>query len=205
MVKRFQDVPYYTFSFFTTDMVVVCPQCGQAGTVRYDNEHRTAQFQCKSCYTKKEKVPYGDSAFEVKGKCTKTGRYFRVSVPDNKIHGQKLRVQCPYCEESVIGDVSDKRGKQGIFFVLTKHAEDPFFHYPLYFQASFRGKTIWALNREHLQYLIDYLSADLRTVEPDFHEKYKTMRSQSDILPAFMKTAKNREGIVKELKKLQMK
>ena len=120
MVKRFQDVPYYTFSFFTTDMVVVCPQCGQAGTVRYDNEHRTAQFQCKSCYTKKEKVPYGDSASEVKGKCTKTGRYFRVSMPDNKIHGQKLRVQCPYCEESVIGDVSDKRGKQGIFFCTNK-------------------------------------------------------------------------------------
>ena len=76
---------------------------------------------------------------------------------------------------------------------------------PLYFQASFRGKTIWALNREHLQYLIGFLSADIRTVQPDHYKIYKTMRSQSDILPAFMKTAKNRDGIVKLLMKLQMK
>ena len=53
--------------------------------------------------------------------------------------------------------------------------------------------------------MIAYLSADLRTVQSDFHETYKTMRSQSDMLPAFMKTAKNRAGIVKLLTKLQSK
>lgn len=51
--------------------------------------------------------------------------------------------------------------------------------------------------------LIDYLSADIRTVSPDFHETYQTMRSQSDRLPTFMKTAKNRDGIVKLFAKLQ--
>lgn len=42
-------------------------------------------------------------------------------------------------------------------------------------------------------------------MQPDFYETYKTMRSQSDVLPTFMKTAKNREGIVKALKKLMEK
>lgn len=204
MVKRFNDVKYHTFSFWT-DTVVVCPECGKAGIVHFDKEHYTALFQCESCYIKKENVPCGNYVFEVTGQCTTTEKYFRMSIPDNKVHGQKIRVKCPYCEEFVIGNVSGKRSLKYIVFKGTRYAEDPFFHYPLYFQASFRGKRIWALNREHLQYLIDYLSADLRTVESDFHEKHNTMRTQSDMLPAFMKTAKNRDGIVKLLTKLQMK
>ena len=61
---------------------------------------------------------------------------------------------------------------------------------------------IWALNREHLTYLIDYLSADLRE-KPSGENT--TMRTQADMLPAFFKTAKNREGIIKCLEKLNKK
>lgn len=92
-----------------------------------------------------------------------------------------------------------------VIFEDIQDAKDPYFHYPLYFQANYRGKTIWALNREHLQYLIDYLSADIRTVQSYFYKTYKTMHCQSDMLPTFMKTAKNRDGIVKLLTKLQAK
>ncbi|MDE6914742.1 MAG: hypothetical protein K2P35_13785 [Lachnospiraceae bacterium] len=204
MVKRFHDVPYHTFSLLS-DMVVICPKCGKAGTVHFDKEHRIARFQCASCYLKKETVPVGKNAYEVTAQCTSTGKYFRTSVPDNKIRGQKLKVSCPYCEEFVMGEVSDTGNRRIVVLEDIRHAEDPYFHYPLYFQASYRGKTIWALNRAHLQYMIAYLSADLRTVQSDFHETYKTMRSQSDMLPAFMKTAKNRAGIVKLLTKLQSK
>ena len=54
------------------------------------------------------------------------------------------------------------------------------------------------LNREHLAYLIGYLSADLRE-KPLGRAKM----TQADHLPTFMKTAKNRERIVKLLKKMQ--
>lgn len=203
MVKRFSDIPFHTFSFWTT-MTVVCPKCGKAGMVHFDKECNTAFFQCESCYMER-KTMSGSAAFEVTAICTSTGKYFRISMPGNKIRGQKIRVKCPYCEEFVIGSVSDIKKQHYVVFEDIRHAEDPYFHYPLYFQASYRGKTIWALNREHLQYLIDYLSADIRTVPFDFYETCKTMRSQSDILPAFMKKAKNREGIVKLLTKLQAK
>lgn len=204
MVKRFYDVPYHTFSFWT-NITVVCPKCGKAGTVHFDKDKNIAIFKCKSCYAEKKAGSFGTDIFEATANCTSTGKYFRISVPDNKIHGQKVRVKCPYCEESVIGNVSRAKNLQSVVFSGIRHAKDPYFHYSLYFQASFRGKTIWALNREHLQYLIDYLSADIRTVQPDFYETYKTMRSQSDRLPAFMKSAKNRDGIVKLLTKLQTK
>lgn len=198
MVKRFYDIPYHAFSLFT-DMVVICPECGKAGNVHFDKESYTAIFRCESCFAKKETVPCGSSGFEATAQCTSTGRYFRTPIPTSKIHGQKIRVKCPFCKEFVVGDVSDKRQ---IVFSDIRHAEDPFFHYPLYFKASFRGKTVWALNREHLQYLIDYLSADIRTVSCDTGQ---ILRFQSDRLPTFMKTAKNREGIVKLLTKLQVK
>ena len=64
--------------------------------------------------------------------------------------------------------------------------------------TSFQGKPVWALNRKHLAYLIDYLSADLREKPPGGPKK-----TQADHLPTFLKTAKNRERIVKLLKKLQ--
>lgn len=200
MANIFYDVPYHSFSFWT-EMVVVCPACGKAGTVHFDKERDTAIFRCESCYTAKETVPYGNCGFEVNAQCTSTGKYFRIPMAGDKIHGQKIRVRCPFCEEFVVGDVSEKKN-QHIVFADVRNAEDPYFHYPLYFQASYRGKTIWALNREHLQYLIGYLSADIRAVQSD---TCQTLRSQSDRLPTFMKTAKNRDGIVKLLTRLQGK
>lgn len=64
----------------------------------------------------------------------------------------------------------------------------------------FYNKLVWALNWEHLHYLIHYLSADLR--EKPF-STYSIMKTQADHLPTFMKTAKNRKGIVKALEKIQ--
>ena len=78
--------------------------------------------------------------------------------------------------------------------------KDPWFGLELWFLTSFQGKPVWALNREHLAYLIDYLSADLRG-KPSGSQK----KTQADHLPTFMKTAKNRERIVKLLQKLQEK
>ena len=204
MVKRFYDIPYYTFSFWT-DMAVVCPKCSKAGVVYFDKEKNIAFFRCKSCYTQKEVFLGEEYAFEVISQCTSTGKYFRLSISNDKVHGQKIRVKCPYCGESIIGDISNIREKQCIVFENIRHAKDPYFHYPLYFQVGYKGKIIWALNRKHLQYLIDYLSADIRTVQAEFYKTYKTMYSQSDMLPAFMKTAKNRDKIVKLLLKLQAK
>lgn len=204
MVKRFDDKPYGTFSSWT-DTTVVCPKCKKAGTVHYDKNLDLASFQCESCYTKKQILQSESHSVDVTARCTSTGKYFRTYVQKDKVRGQKIRVKCLYCKESVTGEIQSPVKKSCVVFEDIRQAKDPYFHYPLYFQGSYRGKIVWALNREHLQYLIDYLSADIRTVPFDFHETYGTMRSQSDMLPTFMKTAKNREGIVKLLTRLQAK
>lgn len=104
-----------------------------------------------------------------------------------------------------MGDVTNQRGNQALVYQEIRNAEDLYFQYPLYFQTSFRGKIIWALNREHLEYLIDYLSADLRIVLSGSQDIYKTMHTQSEVLPSFMKLAKNQDAIIKALTTLQTK
>lgn len=126
-------------------------------------------------------------------------------LSEDKIHGQKKKIKCPYCEEFIMGDVTNQRGNQALVYQEIRNAEDLYFQYPLYFQTSFRGKIIWALNREHLEYLIDYLSADLRIVLSGSQDIYKTMHTQSEVLPSFMKLAKNQDAIIKALTTLQTK
>ena len=79
-----------------------------------------------------------------------------------------------------------------------QNGREPYLGLELWFLTSFQGKPVWTFNREHVAYLIDYLSADLR--EKPLGSPKKT---QADHLPSFMKTAKNRERIVKLLKRLQ--
>ena len=81
-----------------------------------------------------------------------------------------------------------------------ENGKEPYLGLELWFLTFLHNKPVWALNREHLAYLIDYLSADLR--EKPFSIPKKT---QADHLPTFMKTAKNRERIVKILKDMQKK
>ncbi|MEK4056727.1 hypothetical protein MHB84_24440 [Paenibacillus sp. FSL F4-0087] len=70
----------------------------------------------------------------------------------------------------------------------------------LYFLDYVRGKVVWAVNREHLNYLISYISADLR-VKPG----NVPVKTASHSIPAYIKNAKNRELVVRTLTKLQHK
>ena len=202
MKRRCEDLPYHAFSP-SGGITVACPRCGGAGTVCLERERAKAVFRCGSCRFQEETAASGDSFAQVTGQCPSTGRRFRVFVPREKIRGPKKRVRCPCCGEPVLGEVFPPDRPPVLVLEEVRQGLDPYFHYPLYFQGSFRGKLVWALNREHLRHLIDYLSADLRTVPAGFRKRYKTMRSQADQLPSFMKSAKNREGIVKLLTKLQ--
>lgn len=78
---------------------------------------------------------------------------------------------------------------------------EPYFGLELWFLDYFDNKPVWAVNREHLAYLIEYLSADLRERPAGY--KYTSTKTQADHLPSFMKTAKNRERIIKILRDMQ--
>jgi hypothetical protein len=54
---------------------------------------------------------------------------------------------------------------------------------------------LWALNEDHLSYLEEYVEATLREAYPN-----STMASR---LPDWMKSAKNREDVLKCIRKLR--
>ena len=109
-----------------------------------------------------------------------------------------LHVVCPYCGATMSGKVH-KTAEAFSYSAEIRGGKEPWFGLELWFLTSFQDKPVWALNREHLAYLIGYLSADLREKPAGKNVR----RTQADHLPTFMKTAKNRERIVKLLKKLQ--
>ena len=197
-MKRIKDEPYFThsvYSAFTTGIQVKCPKCYGMGIVTADEG--SAYFKCTNCgyQAEKERTVY---RYDVHNQCKNCGRYYRVDIEDPaKQHFSALHVKCPYCGTMMSGEVH-KTVEAFSYATEINKGKEPWFGLELWFLTSFQGKPIWAINGEHLTYLIDYLSAYLR--EKPMGRRKKT---QSDHLPTFMKTAKNRERIVKLLEKMQ--
>lgn len=130
--------------------------------------------------------------------CTECGRFFREELTRDKRGFSILNVNCPHCGTLSTATVHKiLSGHHRFRSVSISGGKPEYAGYPLYFVTSYDGKPIWAINPTHLQYLIDYIGADLRE-KPD-------NRGLSYNLPKFMKSAKNRDGILKALYKLQKK
>lgn len=199
-MKRVKDKNYYTYSVYNAissgaGINVKCPKCNGMGIVTADKD--TAYFRCTDCGNTKtaDRAVYRCA---VHNKCKECGQYYRVDITDrSKQHFHALHVACPYCGYVMSGEVQKSRKYAGYISEIRK-AREPFFGLELWFLTSCDDKPVWALNREHLDYLIEYLDADLREKPAEF----TSMKSQADSIPTFMKTAKNRNAIVKRLKSL---
>lgn len=196
-MKRIVDKRYGAYcahTAVTSEICVKCPNCGGLGRVTATDH--TARFQCTGC----GRIETGECIAyrcHVANRCESCGRYYRTAVPEKKARNfSVLNTACPYCGHIMPGEVRKKAAELSCYSEI-KNACEPFFGYELWFLAYYKNKPVWAINRDHLDYLIAYLSADLRE-KPAVYP----MQAQADHLPAFMKTAKNREGLVKLFKKM---
>ena len=76
---------------------------------------------------------------------------------------------------------------------------DWYFRLPLWLEISCCGTTLWAYNLKHLEMLEDYVGAKLRE---------RTVKGRSSFLsklPKWIKSAKNRDEILKAIEKLKVK
>lgn len=198
-MKRTVDRNYFvdsTSAAFSTGIAVKCPKCRGLGIVKADRYR--AYFKCTKCPTvlTKERVVY---RCDVHNQCEICERYYRVDIDEeSRQHFPALRVACPHCGHMMSGKVH--KTTQGITcYREVQNGREPFFDFELWFLAYLGRKAVWALNREHLAYLIDYLSADLRQKPAGYFSQH----AQADHLPTFMKTAKNRARIVRLLQGMQ--
>lgn len=197
-MKRVIDLPYYSFTVYSaakTGICVKCPLCGGEGMVRVDDK---AYFKCFDCGSVKEKS-LSHYRTSVHAHCKNCGKYFRREIEAYGNCGA-AHVTCPECGAVMSGKIERVPIQNGAYYSAEIHnACEPFFGCELRYSGSFDGKSVWALNREHLDYLIEYLSADLR------EKRGIVKKTQSDHLPKFMKIAKNREGVVKVLIQMREK
>jgi hypothetical protein len=74
---------------------------------------------------------------------------------------------------------------------------DWYFQYPLQLQIECCGQTLWAYNEKHLEFIKNYVEAKLRARTPNIN------RSLVSRLPKWIKSARNRERILRAIEILK--
>jgi hypothetical protein len=76
---------------------------------------------------------------------------------------------------------------------------DMHFRLPLWLQTPCCGDTLWAYNEKHLEFIENYVAAKLRRRKPNVNQSLVSR------LPKWIKSVKNRDEILKAIKKLKEK
>ena|ERR1700704_6055983 len=103
------------------------------------------------------------------------------------------RLSCPSC-----GYTKDWNGRQ-IGSCSAPAPTDWYFHLPLWLQISCCDKILWAYNRDHLDFLEDYVQATLREGLPEQATAVFKNKTAASRLPKWIKRAKNRQKILKKI------
>ena len=104
-------------------------------------------------------------------------------------HGWRTRLVCPAC-----GHTADGFKK---YAALGAPGTDFFSGLPLWLQVPCAGHLLWAWNESHLDFIERYVAADLRERTPNIN------KSLASRLPAWIKSGKNRDEVLKGIRRLR--
>ena len=132
-----------------------------------------------------------------------------------------ISVECPKCKKEAIVSKKDEKyfserkcictncgfsnqwkGDSLSYFWHEGEMFDPAFHYRLFYQSNIKGNHIWAFNRKHITFLEDCIKAKLREKAMPNHQYHGSLEAT---LPKWMTAHKNREAVLKALKKIKAK
>ncbi|SES04452.1 hypothetical protein SAMN04488559_12147 [Isobaculum melis] len=202
---RFIDQSPYYFDYHhvlkTKGVWLVCSTCHHLAILQ--EKDKAFILTCQTCF-KVEKITKHENkiyVYQYTGLCKKCGKYLRYDI---EAHPYPIITKpCTACREINVLNLQ-KNAPISYKYQKVKFLEnglDPLTGKPLYFLETFKGKAFWALNLEHLNYLIAYVTADLRERDKS-HLVWKTA---GHTLPKFMKSSKNRETILHKLNKMKQK
>ena len=107
------------------------------------------------------------------------------------------RLCCTKCGHTAKWD------KSSVLYPLQDDPTDWFFGLPYYFQKRCAGHVLWVANREHLEFLRNYVGAKLRSRAVT--ERGWTNRSLASRLPRWLTAAKHRDTVLSSLDGLEAK
>lgn len=196
--KRYTGAASVAYSY-RNEYLVECPKCNKAALVNCMNAYSLSEgtLNCHSCnHTLKVKDLVRFNII-VKRNCDNCGKSFEKIIPNAKKRADVITIPCPHCR---ITRTFEARNEQIYLQYNTKGLVcDPIFNLPLWLKTNIKGNVFWANNRKHLEDIREYVDSKLRerrTLE------YTTMVER---LPKFIKTAKNRDHILKAIARLMRK
>lgn len=185
------DSPVYLRRFLHR-FLVECPQCHSRAEVVLGPEG-TPRVSCLACAHVHEGFAPPSEAFVEQSKrarCSRCNEWLGEAKVLYRACDDELDILC------ACGAVRTKRLPRRW---LIGQPVDPYLRLPLWLQCAVGAETLWAYNHEHLDFLHRYLSGTLRKRAPN--EKW----SLATRLPAWMKSAKRRDAVLKGLARLQQR
>ena len=135
---------------------------------------------------------------------------------------RRYSVVCPHCQERAVvaiidpdepplfaprrlscsscGHVAEWRGN-AVCSSFSDEPRDWYFQRPFWYRTPCRGHELWVLNREHLDFLRDYVGAQLRARRRQ--EKGWSNRSLASRLPKWISAASHRGDVQAALVRLE--
>jgi len=198
---RFSE-PSYPTVFFSENIWVECPNCDQAALIRTQLPKYTIPFphgyksicNCKSCGFSSDKIIEWSGYFQgfVNRACGFCGSSIHYISEPTKSTFESIDLKCETCKKEKAYCVNWYRYRKN-------KPTDPYFGFELFLQESIKSNILWLYNLEHLKYLETYILANLR--EGKNRHKYSMITN----LPQWIKTAKNRDLILKKIKRMEKK
>jgi hypothetical protein len=180
---------------FSQHILVHCPRCEKKACVQTDPITHKSELRCMECHhAEKPGKWYGEVDLTVRQRCDACGKWIEERVRENKVKYPYLLVTCAYCkQEKAYKPLREKVPSS------SRLPADPVFGLKLWLQADFGDYVLWAYNQAHLQYLKEYIAAKLR------EKNGISRRTLALKLPHFIKSAKNREALLKLISRLEQK
>lgn len=197
-MKRFQD-ENLRLSYFDDEVLVVCPKCTKRATIT--KEEPLSYFskrilKCSNCFYQQEGRKTSFSV-ELNCHCANCAAEIKVSFQNMKEKKDKIAVRCTACGETE--SYEPRNTEQEWIYKNAGHPSDSYFGLPLWLTHNFRGNNFWAYNYKHLNYLKEYIAADLR------EKNGRLGFTMVEKLPDWIKSAKNRDKLTKLISELELK
>jgi hypothetical protein len=192
--------PAYPTVYFSKEIWVKCPKCAEPALVKTELPKSTIPFpwgyksvcNCNHCGFQETDDNNWSGYIQgfVKRACGNCGSAISHTTQPTKEPYITSEITCGVCKHTRDYELQWYRYRND-------KPTDPYFGFDLWLQITIKDHVLWLFNIDHLDYLSEYVDAKLR--EDDGRHKYSMITN----LPQWVKSSKNRDVIVKKLKKLK--
>ena len=193
---RFKDQGNTIFGYLN-NILVHCPKCSKraAITKKEKNFWGDIELKCPNChFYQKNRIEAYDQ--EIKFFCSNCAERVKSYVENVKIKKELIKIKCPSCKTT---NSHKPRYIKKEWIYRSDNNGDPFLNLPLWLSSKVKENTFWAYNYDHLKYLKGYIKAKLRVRH---NGAYSSMVER---LPSWIKSEKNRDQLIKQIEKLEIK